>query len=338
MEKIKVGINGFGRIGRLVFRAYLKAKKENFEVVAVNDITDAKTLAHLLKYDSIHKILEEDVSYGSDYIEVGGKKIKVLSVRNPEELPWKELGVDVVVESTGLFRDREKASMHLKAGAKKVIISAPAKGEDITIVLGVNHEKYDPEKHTIISNASCTTNCLAPVAKVLNDKFGIEKALMTTTHSYTADQRIMDAPHKDLRRARAAAMSIIPTTTGAAVATTKVIPELEGKMHGMAMRVPTFDGSVVDLVAVLKKNVSVEEVNNAIKEAAEGELKGILQYTEDPIVSVDIIGNAHSSIFDGLSTMVIQDNLVKVLSWYDNEWGYSNRVVDLIEYIINKGI
>lgn len=338
MEKIKVGINGFGRIGRLVFRAYLKAKKENFEVVAVNDITDAKTLAHLLKYDSIHKILEEDVSYGSDYIEVGGKKIKVLSVRNPEELPWKELGVDVVVESTGLFRDREKASMHLKAGAKKVIISAPAKGEDITIVLGVNHEKYDPEKHTIISNASCTTNCLAPVAKVLNDKFGIEKALMTTTHSYTADQRIMDAPHKDLRRARAAAMSIIPTTTGAAVATTKVIPELEGKMHGMAMRVPTFDGSVVDLVAVLKKNVSVEEVNNAIKEAAEGELKGILQYTEDPIVSVDIIGNAHSSIFDGLSTMVIQDNLVKVLSWYDNEWGYSNRVVDLIEYIVNKGI
>jgi len=338
MEKIKVGINGFGRIGRLVFRAYLKAKKENFEVVAVNDITDAKTLAHLLKYDSIHKILEEDVSYGSDYIEVGGKKIKVLSVRNPEELPWKELGVDVVVESTGLFRDREKASMHLKAGAKKVIISAPAKGEDITIVLGVNHEKYDPEKHTIISNASCTTNCLAPVAKVLNDKFGIEKALMTTTHSYTADQRIMDAPHKDLRRARAAAMSIIPTTTGAAVATAKVIPELEGKMHGMAMRVPTFDGSVVDLVAVLKKNVSVEEVNNAIKEAAEGELKGILQYTEDPIVSVDIIGNAHSSIFDGLSTMVIQDNLVKVLSWYDNEWGYSNRVVDLIEYIINKGI
>lgn len=338
MEKIKVGINGFGRIGRLVFRAYLKAKKENFEVVAVNDITDAKTLAHLLKYDSIHKILEEDVSYGSDYIEVGGKKIKVLSVRNPEELPWKELGVDVVVESTGLFRDREKASMHLKAGAKKVIISAPAKGEDITIVLGVNHEKYDPEKHTIISNASCTTNCLAPVAKVLNDEFGIEKALMTTTHSYTADQRIMDAPHKDLRRARAAAMSIIPTTTGAAVATAKVIPELEGKMHGMAMRVPTFDGSVVDLVAVLKKNVSVEEVNNAIKEAAEGELKGILQYTEDPIVSVDIIGNAHSSIFDGLSTMVIQDNLVKVLSWYDNEWGYSNRVVDLIEYIINKGI
>ncbi len=338
MAKIKVGINGFGRIGRLVFRAYLKAKKENFEIVAVNDITDAKTLAHLLKYDSIHKILNEDVKYGEDYIEVDGKKIKVLSIRNPEELPWKEFGVDVVVESTGLFRQREKAAMHLKAGAKKVIISAPAKGEDITIVLGVNHEMYDPEKHTIISNASCTTNCLAPVAKVLNDKFGIEKALMTTVHSYTADQRIMDAPHKDLRRARAAAMSIIPTTTGAAVATTKVIPALEGKMHGMAMRVPTFDGSVVDLVAELSKKVTKEEINAAMKEAAEGELKGILQYTEDPIVSVDIIGNAHSSIFDALSTMVIQDNLVKVVSWYDNEWGYSNRVVDLIEYIINKGI
>ncbi len=338
MAKIKVGINGFGRIGRLVFRAYLKAKKENFEIVAVNDITDAKTLAHLLKYDSIHKILNEDVKYGEDYIEVDGKKIKVLSIRNPEELPWKELGVDVVVESTGLFRQREKAAMHLKAGAKKVIISAPAKGEDITIVLGVNHEMYDPEKHIIISNASCTTNCLAPVAKVLNDKFGIEKALMTTVHSYTADQRIMDAPHKDLRRARAAAMSIIPTTTGAAVATTKVIPALEGKMHGMAMRVPTFDGSVVDLVAELSKKVTKEEINAAMKEAAEGELKGILQYTEDPIVSVDIIGNAHSSIFDALSTMVIQDNLVKVVSWYDNEWGYSNRVVDLIEYIINKGI
>ncbi len=335
---VKVGINGFGRIGRLVFRAYLKAKKENFEIVAVNDITDAKTLAHLLKYDSIHKILDEDIKYGEDYIEIDGKKIKVLSVRNPEELPWKELGVDVVVESTGLFREREKAAMHLKAGAKKVIISAPAKGEDITIVLGVNHEMYDPEKHTIISNASCTTNCLAPVAKVLNDKFGIEKALMTTVHSYTADQRIMDAPHKDLRRARAAAMSIIPTTTGAAVATTKVIPALTGKMHGMAMRVPTFDGSVVDLVAELSKNVTKEEINAAMKEAAEGELKGILQYTEDPIVSVDIIGNAHSSIFDALSTMVIQDNLVKVVSWYDNEWGYSNRVVDLIEYIVNKGL
>ncbi len=338
MAKVKVGINGFGRIGRLVFRAYLKAKKENFEIVAVNDITDAKTLAHLLKYDSIHKILDEEVKYGEDYIEIDGKKIKVLSVRNPEELPWKELGVDVVVESTGLFREREKAAMHLKAGAKKVIISAPAKGEDITIVLGVNHEMYDPEKHTIISNASCTTNCLAPVAKVLNDKFGIEKALMTTVHSYTADQRIMDAPHKDLRRARAAAMSIIPTTTGAAVATTKVIPALEGKMHGMAMRVPTFDGSVVDLVAELSKKVTKEEINAAIKEAAEGELKGILQYTEDPIVSVDIIGNPHSSIFDALSTMVIQDNLVKVISWYDNEWGYSNRVVDLIEYIVSKGV
>ncbi len=335
---VKVGINGFGRIGRLVFRAYLKAKKENFEIVAVNDITDAKTLAHLLKYDSIHKILNEDIKYGEDYIEIDGKKVKVLSVRNPEELPWKELGVDVVVESTGLFREREKAAMHLKAGAKKVIISAPAKGEDITIVLGVNHEMYDPEKHTIISNASCTTNCLAPVAKVLNDKFGIEKALMTTVHSYTADQRIMDAPHKDLRRARAAAMSIIPTTTGAAVATTKVIPALTGKMHGMAMRVPTFDGSVVDLVAELSKTVTKEEINAAMKEAAEGELKGILQYTEDPIVSVDIIGNAHSSIFDALSTMVIQDNLVKVISWYDNEWGYSNRVVDLIEYIVSKGV
>ena len=338
MEKVKVGINGFGRIGRLVFRAYLKSKKDNFEIVAVNDITDAKTLAHLLKYDSIHKILNEDIKYGEDYIEVDGKKIKVLSVRNPADLPWKELGVDVVVESTGLFRDREKASLHLKAGAKKVIISAPAKGEDITIVLGVNHDKYDPKNHAIISNASCTTNCLSPVAKVLNDKFGIEKALMTTTHSYTADQRLMDAPHKDLRRARAAAMSIIPTTTGAAVATTKVIPELVGKMHGMAMRVPTFDGSVVDMVAVLNKDVTVDDVNNAMKEAAEGELKGILQYTEDPIVSVDIIGNANSSIFDGLSTMVIQDNLVKVISWYDNEWGYSNRVVDLVEFVISKGL
>lgn len=333
---VKVGINGFGRIGRLVFRAALK--NPEVEVLAVNDLTDARTLAHLLKYDSVHGILSEEVSWGDDYLEVGGREIKVLSIKNPAELPWRELGVEIAVESTGIFRKREDASKHLEAGAKKVIITAPAKEPDLTVVLGVNEDMYDPSAHTIISNASCTTNCLAPLVKVLMDNFGVEKGFMTTIHAYTNDQRLLDLPHKDLRRARATAMSIIPTTTGAAKAIGEVIPELKGRMDGVAMRVPVFDGSVVDLVCTLKREVTVEEVNNAFKESADkGRMKGILQYTEDPIVSIDVVGNSYSSIFDALSTMT-NGNLVKVVSWYDNEWGYSNRVVDLIKFIAEKGI
>ncbi len=326
---IKVGINGFGRIGRLVFRELLT--RDKFEVVHINDITDAKTLAHLLKYDSVHGKFNGEVSATDDAIIVNGKKIKVSAERNPANLPWKELGVEAVIESTGVFRKRAEVAQHLEAGAKKVILTVPAKDEiDATIVLGVNDDQLKDE-HQIVSNASCTTNCLAPVVKVLQDKFGIVRGLMTTVHAYTNDQRILDLPHKDLRRARAAGMSIIPTTTGAAKAVGKVIPELAGKLDGMAMRVPTPDGSVVDLVVELKKSVTKEEVNAAIKEAAEGKLKGILEYSEEPLVSTDIIGNRHSSIFDALSTQVMEGNLVKIISWYDNELGYSTRVVDLLE-------
>ena len=327
---IKVGINGFGRIGRNVFRAGLGDKEIDF--VAVNDITDAKTLAHLLKYDSVHGKLPE-VKLENDTILVGERKLKVLCERDPSNLPWKDLGVEVVIESTGIFRDRERASKHLTAGAKKVIISAPAKGEDITIVMGVNENKYIPEEHHIISNASCTTNCLAPVAKVLNDIFGIEKGVMTTIHAYTADQNLMDLPHKDLRRARAAALSMIPTTTGAAEATSLVIPELKGKLTGMAFRVPTPNVSVVDLVVILRKKTSPEEINQAFKEASQKSLKGILDYTEEPLVSKDFNGNSYSSIVDGLSTLVIDGNLAKIIAWYDNEWAYSCRILDLIKYI-----
>ncbi|NQT29777.1 MAG: type I glyceraldehyde-3-phosphate dehydrogenase [Candidatus Saganbacteria bacterium] len=331
---IKVGINGFGRIGRNVVRAALHDKDIDF--VAVNDLTDAKTLAHLLKYDSVHGVLKEEVRVEGDSIVVGGRKIKVLSERDPAKLPWKDLGVDIVMECTGLFLDSAKASAHLKAGAKKVILSAPAKGDCKFIVVGVNDKTYDPAKDNIVSNASCTTNCLAPVAKVLNDKFGIKEGLMTTVHSYTNDQKILDLPHKDLRRARAAAISIIPTSTGAAKAVGKVLPALNGKLNGMAMRVPTPDGSVVDLVVLLDKNVSVDDINAAVKKAAEGELAGILEYTEDPIVSTDVIGNPHSSIFDAQMTMKIGDNMFKIISWYDNEMGFSHRMNDLAKIMGKK--
>jgi glyceraldehyde-3-phosphate dehydrogenase (EC 1.2.1.12) len=333
---VKVGINGFGRIGRLVFRAALN--NPDVEVVAVNDLTDAKMLAHLLKYDSVHGILDKDVTVEGDSFVVDGHKVKVLAERDPAQLPWKDLGVDIVVESTGRFTKREDAAKHLEAGAKKVVITAPAKNEDITIVMGVNEEKYDPAKHHIISNASCTTNCLAPFAKVLHQKFGIRRGMMTTIHSYTNDQQILDLPHKDYRRARAAAESMIPTTTGAARAVALVLPELKGKLNGMAIRVPTPNVSLVDLVAELDTNVTVEEVNAALKEAAEGELKGILAYSELPLVSRDYNHTTVSSTIDALSTMVIEGNLVKVLSWYDNEYGYSNRVVDLVDYIAKKGL
>jgi len=325
---IKVAINGFGRIGRLFYRAALKDPDfmKRFEVVAVNDLTKPEMLAHLLKYDSIHGILKNEIKAKEDAIVVDGNEIKVFQIPDPAKLPWKELGIDIVLESTGRFRDRENASKHISAGAKRVIISAPAKEPDITVVIGVNHKLYDPSKHYIISNASCTTNALAPVVKVLNEKFGIVKGLMTTTHAYTNDQRLLDLVHKDLRRARAAALSIIPTTTGAAKAIGLVLPELKGKLDGMALRVPVADGSIIDLVAELKQEVTKEEVNEAFRKAAEGELKGILEYTEEPLVSVDIIGNPHSSIVDGLSTYAI-GNMVKVLSWYDNEWGMSGASV-----------
>lgn len=333
---IKIGINGFGRIGRNVLKAILtnRDKYRDIEVVSVNDLTDAATLAHLFKYDSIFGIFEGEVSSTDDTIVINGNKIKVHSEREPQKLPWKSEGVEVVVESTGIFRDKERALYHIEAGAKKVIISAPAKNEDITIVLGVNEDKYDKNEHHIISNASCTTNCLAPVVKVLNDEFGIEKGVMTTIHSYTNDQRILDLPHSDLRRARAAAMSMIPTTTGAAKAVTLVIPELEGKLDGGAMRVPTPDVSIVDFVCILKKSVTEKEVNSALKKASTGPMKEYLQFCEDELVSVDFIGNPHSSIVDAPSTKVVDGNLVKVLSWYDNEWGYSTRVVDLVKYIM----
>ena len=332
----KVGINGFGRIGRLVLRAALRMGTD-IEFVAVNDLTDARTLAHLFKYDSVHGPFKGEVKAKDGAILVDGKEIKVLAVKDPGELPWRDLGVEIVVESTGLFTAREKASKHLEAGAKKVIISAPAKQPDITIVMGVNHKDYDPSQHHIISNASCTTNCLAPVAKVLLERFGIKRGLMTTVHAYTNDQRILDLPHRDLRRARAAALSMIPTTTGAAVAVSLVLPQLKGKMDGMAIRVPTPNVSLVDLVVEAERETTVDEVNAAMKEAAEGELKGILGYTEEPLVSVDFNGSDLSSIVDGLSTRVIEGKMIKVLAWYDNEMGYSSRVVDLINYIAEKG-
>ncbi|KON86381.1 glyceraldehyde-3-phosphate dehydrogenase [Sporosarcina globispora] len=333
---VKVGINGFGRIGRVVFRAALK--NPNVEVVAVNDLTDANMLAHLLKYDSVHGTLNEEVTVDGDYLVVGGQKVKVLAERDPAQLGWGDLGVEVVVESTGRFTKRADAAKHLEAGAKKVIISAPATDEDITVVMGVNNDKYDPANHHVISNASCTTNCLAPFAKVLNDNFGIKRGMMTTVHSYTNDQQILDLPHKDYRRARAAAENIIPTTTGAAKAVSLVLPELKGKLNGGAMRVPTPNVSLVDLVAELDKDVTAEEVNSALKAAAEGELKGILAYSEEPLVSGDYNGNPASSTIDALSTMVMEGSMVKVISWYDNESGYSNRVVDLVDYIAQKGL
>lgn len=331
---VRVGINGFGRIGRLVFRAGFN--NPNFNVVAVNDLADADTLAHLLKYDSVYGVWHEDVKVSKDGFVVSGKNIRATAEKNPAALPWKEMEVDIVIESTGRFTSRNEAAKHLEAGAKKVIISAPGKGEDITIVMGVNEEKYQPENHYVISCASCTTNCLAPIAKVINDEFGIRKALMTTVHSYTNDQNTLDLPHKDLRRARAAALSIIPTTTGAAKAVALVIPELKGKINGFAMRVPTPTVSVVDLVAVLEKTVDVETLNRALKKASEEKLQGILGYSDDPLVSRDYVGDPRSSIVDALSTMVIEGNLCKVLSWYDNEWGYSNRVVDLSLYVADK--
>lgn len=333
---VKIGINGFGRIGRLVFRSAFN--NPNVEVVGINDLTDAETMAHLLKYDSVHGIFDADVKAADNAIIVNGKEIKVSKITDPAQLPWKELGVEVAVESTGRFTKRADAAKHLEAGAKKVIISAPAKEEDITIVLGVNEDKYDPANHHVISNASCTTNCLAPFAKVVNDKFGIVKGLMTTVHAYTNDQNILDLPHKDLRRARAAGMSIIPTTTGAAKAVALVLPELKGKLNGFAMRVPTPNVSVVDLVVELQKSTTAEEINAALKAAAENELKGIMQYCDEPLVSKDFNGNSHSSIVDAPSTMVIEGNMAKIVSWYDNEWGYSSRVVDLINYISGKGL
>ena len=331
---VKVGINGFGRIGRNFFRAMLE-QGADLDVVAVNDLTDTKTLAHLLKYDSILGRFDGEVSHDDDSVIVDGKHIKVLAQRNPADLPWGDLGVDIVVESTGFFTDGNKAKAHIDAGAKKVIISAPAKNVDGTFVIGVNDGDYDPATQNIISNASCTTNCLAPLAKVLNDEFGIVQGIMTTIHSYTGDQRILDAPHSDLRRARAAALSMIPTKTGAAQAVALVIPALKGKFDGLAVRVPTPTGSLTDLTFQAEKEVSVEAVQAAVKAAAEGPLKGILYYQEDPIVSADIVGDPHSSIFDAAETKVI-GNLVKVLSWYDNEWGYSNRLVDLTELVGSK--
>ncbi len=327
---IKVGINGFGRIGRLAFRACWG--NPEIEIVAVNDLTDSKTLAHLLKYDSIHRRFPGAVSAKDDALVVDGREIKVLAERDPGALPWKSLGVDTVVESTGFFTDGEKAKAHLEAGAKHVIISAPAKNEDITVVLGVNDDKLDPSRDRIISNASCTTNCLAPISKVLLDSFGIKRGFMNTIHAYTNDQRILDFPHSDLRRARAAALAIIPTSTGAAKAIGLVLPELKGKMDGFSMRIPSPDGSVVDLTAELEKDVTKEDINAAMKAASEGPMKGILGYTEDPIVSADVVGDPISSLFDAQSTMVMggTGNFVKVVSWYDNEWGYSNRVKDLV--------
>jgi len=333
---VKIGINGFGRIGRQSFKAMLDYYPDELEVVAVNDIGDISTMAHLLKYDSNYGRFPGTVEVKGDSLIVNGKAIKVLCERDPAQLPWGDMGVSIVIESTGIFREREKAAKHLAAGAKKVIISAPAKGPDITIVLGVNEDKYDPEKHHIISNASCTTNCIAPVMKVLFDNFGVEKALMTTIHSYTNDQRILDLPHKRLERARAAALNIIPTSTGAAIATTLTIPELEGKFHGIAMRVPTPTVSVIDVVALLKKDVTKEVVNDAFKEAAGGPMKGILDVCEEPLVSIDFKGDPHSAIVDARSTMVIGGNLVKVLAWYDNEWAYACRCADLFHYMAGK--
>lgn len=331
---LRVAINGFGRIGRMVLRA--ASKDKGIEFVAINDLTDAATLAHLFKYDSVHGIFPGKVEHTSDSLIINGKAIKIYAVRNPAELPWKKDKIDVVLESTGLFTSKDKAALHIQAGAKKVVISAPATNEDITIVMGVNEHLYDPKKHNIISNASCTTNCLAPVAKVLHETFGIEKGLVTTVHSYTNDQNILDLPHKDLRRARAAALSMIPTTTGAAKAVSLVLPELKGRLDGMAIRVPTPNVSVIDLVATLKKKTDAVKVNAALKKASRGALKGILGFSEEPLVSIDFNGNPLSSIVDASCTKVIGDNLVKVISWYDNEAGFSNRVVDLFRLIASK--
>lgn len=333
---VRVAINGFGRIGRNFFR--IAFGNPEIEIVAINDLTDSKTLAHLLKYDSVHGIYDADIKAVEDGIVVNGKQIKITAIKDPSQLPWKDLGVDIVIESTGVFTKREDAEKHLQAGAKKVIISAPAKNPDITIVLGVNQEAYDPANHNIISNASCTTNALAPVVKVLQNEFGIKHGYMVTTHAYTNDQRILDLPHKDLRRARAAAVNIVPTTTGAAKALGEVIPEVKGKLDGTARRVPVADGSLIDLTVVVEKQTTVEEVNNAMKKYAEGQMKGILAYCEDPVVSSDIVGNPASSIFDSLLTQVIGGNLVHVASWYDNEYGYSTRLKDLVQFIYEKGI
>ena len=333
---IKVGINGFGRIGRNIMRASLGSKDLDF--VAVNDLTNAATLAHLLKYDSILGNLKSKISADGDKISVDGDTFQVLSVKDPAQLPWKDLGVDVVFESTGLFTDRDSAAKHIAAGAKKVIITAPAKKPDFSVVLGVNEEKYDPKSHHIISNASCTTNCLAPLAKVLQQSFGLKKGWMTTIHSYTNDQQLLDLPHKDLRRARAAALSIIPTTTGAATAVGEVMPDLKGKLDGISVRVPTPNVSCVDLAAILDKKTTGDEVNAAFKAAADGPLKGIMEYVTEPLVSIDFRGNPHSSIIDAPYTKVMDGDFVKVLAWYDNEWGYSNRCVDLLRLLVEKGI
>ncbi len=330
---VKIGINGFGRIGRQIFRILQAKKNSDLQVVAVNDLTDAKTLAHLLKYDSVHGRFRGTVKLSGDTLVVDGREVKVLSQRDPAELPWRDLGVEIVVESSGVFRKKEQLQNHINAGAKKVLLTVPAKGEiDVTVVLGVNEDTIKPEDK-FISNASCTTNCLAPMAKVLHEEFGIVKGLMTTTHSYTNDQKILDLPHKDLRRARAAALNMIPTTTGAAIAVTKVIPELKGKLDGMAIRVPTPDVSICDLVVETEKSVSVESVNSAIKKAAGGRFKGIIEYCEEPLVTVDLVGNTASCIFDSLCTMVIGDNMLKAIGWYDNEWGYSCRCVDLLKLL-----
>lgn len=329
---VKVAINGFGRIGRLVYRVIHEKKNPDIEVVAINDLTDTKTLSNLFKYDSVHGKFKGEVSYTSESLIIDGKEIKVLAQPDPSQLPWKDLGVDIVIESTGLFRTREKAELHLKAGAKKVIITAPAKGEDVTIVIGCNEDSLKPE-HTIISCASCTTNSIAPVIKVLHEHFGIQWGFLTTVHAYTNDQRVLDLPHKDLRRARAAAINTIPTTTGAAKAVALVVPELKGKLDGVALRVPVPDGSITDFVALVEKETTVEEINSVMKEATEGKLKGIIAYNEDPIVSSDIVGTPYSGIFDATLTNV-KGNLVKVFSWYDNEYGYSNRVVDTLEMLI----
>ena len=325
---MNVAINGFGRIGRLVFRAAVA--QGGIDVKAINDLTDAKTLAHLLKYDSTHGRFDGEVEADGDSLVVNGKTIRIIAERDPAKLPWGEIGAEVVLESTGLFSQREQAEAHIQAGAKKVVISQPAKGEDLTVVLGVNDDQLKPE-HTILSNASCTTNCLAPMAKVLQENFGIVKGMMNTIHSYTNDQRILDLPHSDLRRARSAAVSMIPTTTGAAVAVGKVLPELAGKLDGLSIRVPTPDGSLTDFTAVLERDATADEINAAFKSAADGSLQGVLEYSEDPLVLADIIGNAHSCIFDALSTNVVEGNMVKILGWYDNEWGYSNRCVDLLK-------
>jgi len=333
----RIGINGFGRIGRQVLRATMERHSDTLTVAAVNDLTDTKTNAHLFKYDSTYGRYPGSIEALEDAMMIDGKQINVLAERDPEKIPWGEFGVDIVVESTGIFTDASKAAGHLKGGASKVVISAPAKGEDLTVVLGVNGDKYDPKRHNVISNASCTTNCIAPMVKVLHDYFKVNYGLMTTIHSYTNDQRILDQVHEDLRRARAAAINIIPTTTGAARATGLVIPELQGKIHGLALRVPTPTGSITDFVADLGRKVTVEEVNEAFKEVSENSLKGIVEYSEEPLVSTDIIGNPHSVIFDALSTIVMEGNMVKVLGWYDNEWGYSCRTSDLVAMMANRG-